>query len=507
MVEIETGVLVAGAGPTGLMLANELALAGVEVVVLEKLPARSGQSKALNLQPRTAEVFDLRGLMDDALSQAIATIGGGHFGGHPLSYADCVTRHPYQVGIPQARVEQVLEARLAEYGVAVRWGHELVDFAQDDSGVTALVRTPEGELRIRAACLAGCDGGRSAVRKRLGVGFPGHDASRVALVADVVIENAPATVPKHWRSMRDVLKAGSGNDGFTEVFGGLIPLGEPGVFRLAYGNLNGGAEGRDDPVTAEEVASAVRRCYGEDAVVSEVRWASRFTNATRQVDRYRVGRVLLAGDAAHIHFPAGGQGLNLGVQDAMNLGWKLAAEMRGWAPDGLLDTYHAERHAVGADVLENTLAQMLPPQASPETRAMHRLIRTLADLPQGQRFLVGMVSGLDIRYPIDAPPHPMLGARWIDVELEVDGDRRWSSELLRTGRGVLFSVDSRHLVTAKPWADRVDAISVPELPGVDADAVLIRPDGYVAWAGDGEGLEASLRTWFGGMNNVDGFGE
>ena len=494
-----------GSGPTGLMLANELALAGVGVIVLERLAERSGQSKALNLQPRTAEVFDLRGLLEPARRYALDTWGSGHFGGRPLSYAGWQTRHPYQVNIPQAGVERVLEERLAEHGVRVWRGHELVEFTQHDSGVTATVRTTTGELRIRAGYLVGCDGGRSTVRKQLGVGFPGTDASRFAFVADVVLGTTPATVPTRLRSVRDALARE--NDG-GRASGGLIPLGKPGLFRLVFTDPDAKPEDQARPVPAAEVAAATRRLYGEGAEVAEVCWASRFTNATRQAEHYRVGRVLLAGDAAHIHFPAGGQGLNLGVQDAMNLGWKLAAEVKGQAPQGLLDTYHSERHPVGARVLDNTRAQTLPPEPDPETLAMHRLITELAELPEVNRYLAGMVSGFDIRYDVDGPDHPLLGSRLPDLELAVHGRRRWASELFHTGRGVLLSADPRYLESAGPWSDRADATAVPELPGLTTDAVLVRPDGYVCWVaqpGDvpsdttdnTKRLESALRTWFG----------
>ena len=496
----ETDVIVVGSGPTGLMLANELALAGVGVVVLERLAERSGQSKALNLQPRTAEVFDLRGLLEPTRQNATGTWGSGHFGGRPLSYAGWQTRRPYQVNIAQAGVERALEERLAERGTQVWLGHELVEFTQHDSGVTATVRTTTGELRIQASHLVGCDGGRSAVRKRLDVAFPGTDATKFSFVADVVLGAVPATVPTRLRSVRDAIARD--DRGGT---GGLIPLGKTGRYRLVFTDPQARPEDQASPVPTAEVAAAMRRLYGDEAEVAEVCWASRFTNATRQVEQYRVGRVLLAGDAAHIHFPAGGQGLNLGVQDAMNLGWKLAAVVKGWAPEGLLDSYHAERHPVGARVLDNTRAQTLPADPAPETLAVHRLLTELAELPEVNRYLAGMVSGFDIRYDLDGPDHPLLGGRLPDVELDIGGRRRWVSELFHTGRGVLLSTESRYLDVARPWSDRVDATVVPELPGLPADAVLVRPDGHVCWvatvpsatADDTTQLEDALHGWFG----------
>ncbi|GLZ39904.1 FAD-dependent oxidoreductase [Actinokineospora sp. NBRC 105648] len=494
-------VVVVGSGPTGLMLATELALAGVEVVVLERLAEPSGQSKALNLQPRTAEVFDLRGLMEPTREYAHGTWGSGHFGGRPLSYEGWQTRHPYQVNIPQAGVERVLEDRLAELGARVRRGHELLDFTQNDAGVTAAVRTTAGESRIEARYLVGCDGGRSAVRKRLGVAFPGTDASQFAFVADVAFDALPAAVPTRLRSVSDAIaKEGNGKGGA----GGLIPLGEPGLFRLIFNDPRAGQRDQAEPVSTAEVAAAVERLFGAGAVIAEIRWASRFTNVTRQVEHYRVGRVLLAGDAAHVHFPAGGQGLNLGVQDAMNLGWKLAAEVQGRAPAGLLDTYHSERHPVGARVLHNTRAQSMPVDPAPETVAMSQLITELAKLPEANRHLAGMVSGFDIRYEVDGPDHPLLGGRLPDLELPLG----WASDLFHPGRGVLLSTDPRYLELARPWSDRVDATTLPELPDLTADAVLVRPDGYVCWVAPADGspsdttdntkrLDGALRTWFG----------
>ncbi|GAA3010509.1 FAD-dependent monooxygenase [Actinokineospora diospyrosa] len=490
-----TNVIVVGGGPTGLMLAGELVLAGVGVVVLERLAERTGQSKALNLQPRTAEVFDLRGLMESARRYSLGTWASGHFGGRPLSYEGWQTRHPYQVHIPQAGVERTLEERLDQQGVQVLRGHELLELTQDDAGVTAVVRTPTGEVEFQADYLVGCDGGRSTVRKQLGVEFPGTDASVFAFVADIVLEDVPSTIPTQLRSVRDAIAKNS-----ERGVGGLIPMGEPGLFRLAFTDRTATADVQSTPVSDAEVASAMRLLYGDDVVISKVLWASRFTNATRQAAHYRVGRVLLAGDAAHIHFPAGGQGLNLGVQDAMNLGWKLAAEVKGFAPQGLLDTYHAERHPVGERVLDNTRAQTLPPRPSPETLAMHRLITELAHLPEANRHLAGLVSGLDIRYPVEGPDHPLLGARLPDIALTTG----WASTLFHSGGGVLLTTDPRHAQTARPWSTRVVTTVESDLGDLEADAVLVRPDGYVCWVAplggapdDTNRLERTLSTWFG----------
>jgi 2-polyprenyl-6-methoxyphenol hydroxylase-like FAD-dependent oxidoreductase len=496
----KTEVVVVGSGPTGLMLATELALAGVDVVVLEKLPERSGQSKALNLQPRSAELLHMRGLLDGARQRALATLADGHFAGlHvPLAYDRLPTRHPYQVCVPQGQVEAVLEERLAEYGIRVRYGHELVGFTQDDAGVTATVRGPDGDEGVlHAAHLVGCDGGRSAVRKLLGVGFPGTDAHAHGIVADVKLGRTSEAVPTEWTSTVELF-ARSGSAGRLVT---LLPLAEPGLYWLV--SVPGPRpESRDAPVSREELEADVRQFYGDDVEIAEVRSATRFTDASRLVERYRDGRVLLAGDAAHIHVPAGGQGMNIGIQDAMNLGWKLAAEVRGRAPAGLLDSYHAERHPVAEGVLENTRGQgmIMFGTLNPAVAALRTLLVDLMALPEVNRFLAGMISGLDMRYPVDgvdpASSHELLGAPMPDVQL---ADGRWVSELLRDGRGVLLTTDPAFADMAGPWADRVVTVQLPEipLPGEGAEALLVRPDGYVFWATPDKNLESALATWFG----------
>lgn len=350
---MDTDVIVAGAGPVGLMLAGELALAGTRVIVVEKLAVRSGQSKSMNLQPRTAEVLDLRGLLSRTDEDAIGRVDRGHFAGIPLRYDGLDTRFPYQVGILQARVEAVLERRLAELGGELRREWALTGFESDAEGVT--VHGPEksgglatsdgpetsggagtsrGAETLRARYLVGCDGGRSTVRKLLGVGFPGTEPTHYTTLADVVLDAGTAALPTGWVPLGNTRRRRA--DG---SFASVVPIGEPGLYRLVY--FDGQRERTE--VAPEEVAAALRTFYGEEYTLREVRYASRFSDASRQAETYRVGRVLLAGDAAHTHPPTGGQGLNLGVQDAINLGWKLAAVVAGRMPESLLDTYQAER--------------------------------------------------------------------------------------------------------------------------------------------------------------------
>ena len=451
-------VVVAGAGPTGLMLANELALAGVDVVVLDRLAARTGLSKALNLQPRTAEVLDLRGLLERAERRSFTTVGEGHFATIPVGYTGWDTRHPYQLGIPQAEVEALLEERLAEQGVEVLRSHELTSFTQDGSGVTVNA----GEETLRASYLVGCDGGRSAVRKALDVSFSWIDGRGFGVVADVLFAKTPPGAPRAWRSMRDIAQ---GHGGAT--FSGLIPLGEPNLFRLVYGDRAHRPANLRSEVDPTEVLAALRTKYGEDLEVAEIRWASRFSDDSRLASRYREGRVLLAGDAAHIHFPAGGQGLNLGIQDAMNLGWKLAAELRGRAPEGLLDTYESERRPVAARVLENVAAQTGLAPVTPEQKALRALFTDLCALPEVQHHLSGMISGLDIAYGPE-------GVRMPDFKTPTG----WASSLFHEGTHVLLTTKPQ------PAPPHTTVAVVPELPWPNVESALVRPDGYVAGTKD-----------------------
>ncbi|WP_433223147.1 FAD-dependent monooxygenase [Dactylosporangium sp. CS-047395] len=363
---MQTDVIVAGAGPTGLMLAGELALGGARVTVLESLPARSGQSKALNLQPRSAEVLASRGLLDDLLAVAPALLPRGHFAGIPLDYAGLSTPYPYQIGIPQAKVEQRLAEWARGLGVDIRHGEPVIECTQDADGVTVNGR--------RAGYLAGCDGAHSVVRKQAGVDFAGRDGRMCALVADVTLAgDGPST----WE-----LPAPRG-DGMLTV----LPLGA-GLYRVLAAGPVQMAAGRDAPIPDAEIADALA---ADGLRLGEVRWASRFTDATRQAVRYRTGRIFLAGDAAHIHSPSGGQGLNLGLQDAFNLGWKLAEVIRGESGDELLDTYHAERHPVAARVLQSTRAQGILYVPDEDVHALRAVFTELVD----HRALAARIAGLD----------------------------------------------------------------------------------------------------------------
>ncbi|MDP9869308.1 MULTISPECIES: FAD-dependent monooxygenase [Streptosporangium] len=460
-------VIIVGAGPTGLMLAAELGLAGVSAVVVERLPARSGQSKALGLQPRTAEVFEARGLLGPLIDRAVQQVPGGHFAGLRLDFSAWDTAHPYMIGIPQARVEELLEARVVELGVKVLRGHGLTTLTQDDHGVTATA----GPARLHGRYLVGCDGGRSTVRELLGAGFPGLEGRLKMAVADLTL-TGPA--PTSW-SLPVMTPSATGK-------GYLAPLGD-GVHRFLFYGPEQHELPRDAPITPGEVSRALTGAFGPEVRLGEIRWASRFTDASRQVTHYRHGRVLLAGDAAHIHSPMGGQGLNLGLQDAFNLGWKLAAELSGQASDGLLDTYHTERHPVAARVLANTRAQAVLLVPDEENMALRAIVEELLTVPEANRMVAGMISGLDIRYALPGEPHPLLGRHLPGLDL-------------RDGRAVVLSATDRLRAAAAPWSARVGyKVTAREL---GAEAVLVRPDGYIGWTGsEAASLTDALSRWAG----------
>ncbi|WP_410594584.1 FAD-dependent monooxygenase [Amycolatopsis sp. lyj-23] len=461
MQELTSDVVVAGAGPTGLMLANELALAGVDVLVLERMHERTGLSKALNLQPRTAEVLDLRGLLGRAEDRSFATVADGHFAVIPVSYAGWDTRHPYQLGIPQAEVEATLEERLNEQGVQVRRGHELTGFHQDDNGVTVTA----GDLRVRAQYLVGCDGGRSTVRKALKMPFEGIEGQGHGVAADVLFTETPPGAPTQWRSMANMVTSAT-----PGKFVGVLPLPEPNLYRITFGDrLNRPPDLRAE-VTRQEVEAAVTERFGPEAQIAEIRWASRFSDDSRLAANYRVNRVFLAGDAAHTHFPAGGQGLNLGIQDAMNLGWKLAAHIQNRATKTLLATYESERRPVAEQVLANIAAQNALTPTTPNQLALRALFRDLTKIPEVQHHLSGLVSGLNIRYTTE-DPHPAAGTRLPDFKLK----KTHASTLFHKGNWVLLTK-----TTEKSPHPQVLVAQTPTLPHPNTERLLIRPDGYIA---------------------------
>ncbi|MEV5183612.1 FAD-dependent monooxygenase [Streptomyces werraensis] len=495
---MDADVVVAGAGPTGLMLACELRLAGADVVVVERLAGRTGESRAGGIHSRTLEVLDQRGVLDRFLAEGqLQPVG--HFSGLYVDFDESESRHPYPLMILQSAVERLLEEWAVELGVRIRWSAPVNDVRQDADGVTVGLDTQgAASATLRARYLVGCDGGRSTVRKLAGIGFPGTEPTMTALVGDVELPDLPEEYV--WVRRRPA------GDYSAIAF-------EPGWYRVITSEYDR-VPGRDEPVTFEQLRESLIRVAGTDFGMREPRWISRFTDAARQADRYRAGRVLLAGDAAHVHFPAGGQGLNTGVQDAVNLGWKLAAVVRGQAPESLLDSYHAERHPVGERVLHNTRAQSALVRPGAQTDALREVFGSLMVIDDVNRQLRHMLNALDIRYPADGD-HPLEGRRVPDADLDTADGPASVHELLHAARPVLLELGGSAEVAAavKGWADRVDLVearsaddlwTIPAIGDIPAPAaLLIRPDGHVAWAAEAgraprlAALRTALTTWCG----------
>ncbi|MEU3479616.1 rifampin monooxygenase [Streptomyces sp. NPDC033754] len=468
-------VIVVGSGPTGLMLAGELRLHGVRVLVLDKEAEPTRQSRAQGLHVRSIEVMEQRGLLERFLSLGRQITAGGFFAGLGKAWPqDMDTAHSYVLAIPQEVTERLLAEHATEVGAEIRRGCEVVGLSQDDLGVS--VALADG-AELRARFVVGCDGGRSAVRKLLGVGFPGEPSRVETLLGEMEL-----TTPQ------DELAAVMAEVRKTQQRFGTMPLGD-GVYRVVV-PAEGVAEDRTATPTLEEFRHQLRAIAGTDFGAHSPRWLSRFGDATRQAERYRVDRVFLAGDAAHIHPPTGGQGLNLGIQDAFNLGWKLAAEVNGWAPKGLLDSYHAERHPVGAAVLDNTRAQIQLMSTEPGPQSVRRLLAELMDIEEVNRYLIEKITAIAVRYDFGGG-HELLGRRLRDLQLT--HGRLY--ERMHTGRGLLLDRTGGLSVTG--WADRVDLV-VDAGEELDVPAVLLRPDGHVAWIGeDQQELLGCLGEWFG----------
>lgn len=478
-------VIIAGAGPTGLMLAAELRLHELHVLLLERAEHPTPVVRALGLHVRSLEVLDQRGLLDRFLERGQRYPLTDHFAGivKPGPAPELDTAHPYLLGIQQPVVDRLLAERAAELGAHIRRGCAVTglsqDGAADDCGVT--VELSDG-THLRCRWLVGCDGGRSTVRRLLGVGFPGEPSRADTLLGEMQLTASPEAVAALNATIRP-----------TQLRFGAGPLGD-GAYRVVV-PAAAVAEERDVPPTFAEFQQQLLAVTGTDLGAHSPRWLSRFGDATRQAERYRVGRVLLAGDAAHVHPPLGGQGLNLGIQDAFNLGWKLAAEILGWAPDGLLDTYEAERHPVGADVLSNTRAQMELLSPEPGAQALRAMVSELMDIPDVRRHLIEKIVASGIRYDL-GDDHALVGTRLPDRGL----GRGRLYEQMHAGRGMLL--DPSGALSLAGWTDRVNHIvDTAELPNLDA--VLLRPDGHVSWVGtDQSELEARLQRWFGARTPV-----
>ncbi|GEM29274.1 monooxygenase [Nocardia neocaledoniensis NBRC 108232] len=468
-------VIIAGCGPTGAMLAAELRLHDVRVLVVERETAPTSVVRIVSLHMRSLELMAMRGLLDPLLERGRQRPVGGIFAGIPTSVPDGLdSTHPYQLGIPQPVLEQVLEAHAVETGTQVWRGCAVTGFEQDADGVT--VELADGQ-RLRSRYLVGCDGARSTVRRSLGVAFPGEPARNDTLMGEMAIGVPAEEIAARVREIQGTHRAFS-----------MMPFGADSC-RVVVPAVEV-SDDRAAPPTLEDFQRALRAVAGTDFGVHSPRWMSRFGDATRLVERYRVGRVLLAGDAAHIHPPAGGQGLNLGVQDAVNLGWKLAARINGWAPENLLDTYQTERHPVAADVLDNTRAQIALFSTEPGGRALRGLLTELLEFDVVNRRLIEKIAATDIRYDFGPGPD-LLGRRLRDIDL-ADGR---VYERLRGGRGLVL--DRTGGLSVDGWADRVDLVTDPAA-ALDVRALLLRPDGHVAWIGDEQdALTDRLRDWFG----------
>ncbi len=489
-------VVIGGGGPTGLMLAGELALAGVDAVIVERRASQNlPGSRAGGLHSRTIEVLDQRGIADRFLSQGqVAQVAG--FAWIPLDISDFPTRHPYGPGLWQNHFERILAEWVGELEVPIYREREVTGFAQDDTGVD--VKLSDG-LSLRAEYLVGCDGGRSVVRRAAGIEFPGWVATTSNLIAEVEMAEEPELGTR-----RDALGIHALGRVEYEIREGEVVYMDRGPVGVMVTEQD---VVRTSEPTLRDLSEALIAVYGTDFGIHSPTWISRFTDAARQAASYRKERVLLAGDAAHVHYPAGGQGLNVGVQDAVNLGWKLARVVKQTSPESLLDTYHAERHPVAARVLRSTMAQVALLRTDDRTDALRDYVSELLSMYEPRRRLAAEMSGLGIHYDL-GEGHPLLGRRMPDLDLVTANGPLRVFTLLHDARPVLLNLGEPGGFDITPWADRVQVIDAKyfgtwELPALGAvnapTAVLIRPDGYVAWVGDRTqlGLADALTTWFG----------
>jgi 3-(3-hydroxy-phenyl)propionate hydroxylase len=496
----EHAVVIAGAGPTGLMLAGELALAGVDVAIVERRVSQDlPGSRAGGLHSRTLEILDQRGIVDRFLAEGqkaqVTAFAPAH-----LDISDFPTRHPYGLALWQKHIERILAGWVGELPVTFYRAREVTGFTQDDNGVDIAVSDGQS---LRVQYLVGCDGGRSVVRKAAGIEFPGWDATTSSLLAQAEMTEEPET---------GIRRTPTGTHAIGkveyEIKDGQVVYAKGGTVGVMLTEPQIGAS---EP-TLRDLSEGLIAVYGTDYGIHSPTFISRFTDMTRQAATYRKGRVLLAGDAAHVHSPVGGQGLNIGVQDAVNLGWKLALVVKRISPESLLDTYHAERHPIGARVLRNTMAQVALMRVDDRTEALGDTVSELLSMDEPRKRYAAMMSGLGIHYDL-GEGHPLLGRRMPDLEFVTANGPLRVFTLLHRARPVLLNFGEPGGFDITPWADRVQLIDAKydgpwELPAIGTvaapTAVLIRPDGYVAWVGDQPraGLVDALTTWFGPPTTV-----
>ena len=478
-------VVIAGGGPTGMMLAGELALARIDVAIFEQRPGQAlAGSRAGGLHSRGIELLDQRGIAARFLDEGNAA-QAATFASVVLDMSDFPTRHPYALGLWQNHIERIMAGWVAELGVPTDYGSAVTGFTQGEAGVD--VRLANGRT-IRARYLIGCDGGRSVVRKAAGIDFPGWDPTTSNLIAEVEVAVEP-----EWGISHTALGISS-----------LNRMEDGGPVRVLVTEQEIGSE--SEPTLAD-LSEALTRVYGTDYGIHSPTWISRFTDMTRQAATYRAERVLLAGDSAHIHYPAGGQGLQNGMQDAVNLGWKLAQVIRGTSPDSLLDTYEAERHPATARSIRHTMAQTALLRPEPRVEALRDAVAETMRMEEPRKHFAALISGLDVRYDL-GDGHPLLGRRMPDLDLLAPAGPRRVFTLLHDARPALINLGEPGAIDIAPWADRVQLVDAEydgpwELPAIGAvpapTAILIRPDGHVAWVGEpGDAkLTEALTTWFG----------
>ena len=505
---IDADVIIVGAGPTGLMLAGELGLAGVRALVLERHPQIREIPKAGGLSGQILEVLHYRGALERFAAAGSAPVPAVRlpFGGLHVDFTAMAVAPMRLLPLPQPQIERLLDERARELGVEIRRGHDVVGLNQDDAAVTADVRAPDGQYGVSARYLVGCDGARSRVREMADIPFPGTTYPEVQRLAAFTVPESVTMLENG-----DINVAGIGRIafGFTATERGLFALGSTSPTRLGlFTSEDDSADYDDDePMTVDEFRDSVRRVLGVDIPVGEPLRLTRFSFHARHVERYRDGRVLLAGDAAHL-FPAPGVALDAGMIDAVNLAWKLAAAIRGWAPPGLLDTYHDERHRAGERALLHTRAQVaLRRGHDPAAEALRQLFLELLTDEQAERRIGAFIAGSDVRYPEPGPnDHALTGTFAPDLPLRAGDGASSVASLMHAARPVLLLLASRTDLreAARDWQDRVD-IRAAETDDPPADALLIRPDARIAWAAAvGEppdsaapALRAALCRWFG----------